>query len=1028
MKLRGLLLNSFLSLGLLFGIQTTVLANSTDLVNEIPISQDQSELVKITGTITDENNEALPGVSVIVEGTITGTSTDFDGRFEIDVEVGAKLSISFIGYKTQTYNVTGATDISISLQPDAAVLDDVVVIGYGTQKKADLTSAISVIETKDIENVATSNIADAIQGSAPGVSVKSTGSPDGAASIEIRGVGTFGDSNPLYIIDGMPTDGGRDFNVNDIESIQILKDAAAASIYGSKAANGVIIITTKKGKAGELKIEYSGNTSVQWLPRIDLANREEYIYLNDMLHKNSGVALQGHFNGTRFEGTNTDWQDVFTKPGIINDHNLTFSGGNKDGVYLVSLNYFNNSGTVYGNDFTRYSLRINSSLKKGIFEIGENIQLSLSQANGQAGWNSSMFWNMQRLVPTIPVKNSDNPGGWGYGDPYHANTGGNNIRGIMDLENNHNENDRIRGNIYTQLNFTDWLNVRSSGAYEMSRDRWALKRKPGNWHMDQGYWPSMYSQSRGTYNKLTWTNTLNINKELGDHSFNFVAGSEYYRVHYDSQWSEVKDLNKVGEDDYFWVLAGTQDMRTGSSIGASAMISYFTRLNYNYDNRYFLGATVRRDGNSQLPEANRWGTFPSVSVGWKISNESFMEDIEWLSILKLRASYGELGNVNIGDWDYVPTLSTNPEAIMTSNPDERSFGISQTNITNDNLIWETSIQRNIGIDAAFLQNKLTLTADYYYSESENVLVGVPLLMTSGDEGAPPISNAASLLNSGVELNVGWKETKGDFAYSVNLNLSKMQNEVTSLGAGNSQIDGFLSRTIEGQPLAMLYLIQSNGIFQSEAEVDEYLTNDGNAITIDGKRPQPGDIRFIDYDGSGNIDENDRQFLGNPWPDLQMGIMFSASYKDFDFSLSGNGQFGNDVLNGNKWQMEKINDDSNYAKGLTPWTPENPNNHTPRAVLGDTPNGSWGHIDRWMEDGSFFRVKTMTAGYTLPKEMTNKLKLDKLRFSITGQNLITLTNYSGLDPDFMGQSFWARGMEPGAFAAPFTITGGVQLAF
>ncbi|MEN8157421.1 MAG: SusC/RagA family TonB-linked outer membrane protein [Bacteroidota bacterium] len=870
----------------------------------------------------------------------------------------------------------------------------------------------------------TSNIAEAIQGSVPGVTVRSTGRPDGEATIEIRGIGTFADNTPLYIIDGLPTSGGRDLNINDVESVQVLKDAAATAIYGARAANGVVLITTKKGEEGELKVKYTMRSGVGWLKRQPLANRDEYIYLNNMSRANAGLALQGHFVGTRFEGTETNWQEIFFKPGVIQDHNLSVSGGNQIGRYLVSLNYFDNDGTVHDNWFKRYSLRINSSINKGIFEVGENFQLSLAQSSRWSPDAGSPFGHVQRMIPTIPIKNSDNPGGWGYGDPVHASTTGSNMRALTDLERNLSTTNRARGNLYAQINLTDWLNIRTSGGVEFATEAQEFERREGNWYMGQEFTLPLQSESSGKMNSLNWTNTLNINRAIGDHHFTYLLGTEIIRMEYDQLWGEQMELAATGDHTLFMPIEGTTGAFADGATTIHSMISYFTRLNYNFDNRYFAGATIRRDGSSRLPAQNRWGNFPSISVGWKLSGEEFMNEVGWITNLMVRAGTGVTGNVNIRNWGYSPALSTFPEAIMGTDPNNPSSAVTRTQLANEDLKWESRKETNIGFDAGFLDNRLTMTGDYFVANHADVLVGTPVLMTSGTGGGIIFVNKAGLQNRGFELNLGWMESKDEFTYHAGLNLASIRNSVTELGEYYDELSTGVTRTVVGQPLGMFYLIETDGIFQSMDEVLAHVNSEGIVIQPDA---EPGDIRKVDYDDDGEITDQDRQQLGNPWPKLQVGLSLGASWKSFDLSMNGYGQFGNDIYNGNRLTLDRFDEGSNYRRGVQPWTPENPNTDLPRAIWGDDRN-SGPELDRWLEKGSYFRIRQITLGYTLPEHLTQKARIKRARITITGQNLVTLSTYSGIDPDFQGAGFWMRGVESGTYPLPYSITGGIQLTF
>jgi TonB-linked SusC/RagA family outer membrane protein len=983
------------------------------------ITQQQSK--KVTGKVTDSAGATLPGVSVVVKGTTTGVITDLNGKFSFsNIPENAVLQFSFVGMKMQEIPVGGKTTINVTLTEETVGIEEVVAIGYGTVRKADLTGAVSVVKAAELKNVSALSVASAMQGLVSGVNIRSSGGIGSEPDVEIRGLGNFTNNNPLYVIDGLPTTGNRDFNVNDIESIQILKDASAAAIYGSRAANGVIIIETKKGASGEMKVNYTGKVSIDNLPMMDLMGRDEWINITTQAYQNAiadGVP-DVHAVPTWMDG-NTNWNKAVFRTAVIQDHNLSFSGGGKNEKYMVSMNYFDNPGTVYGTSMNRYTFRVNTEGRKGIFAIGENLAISNTFVEEQNAVFSKHI-DVLRMLPIIPIYDKNNFGGYGYGNEATARTFGSNPIASEDLMSTTNENLRIRGNVYSTLDILKGLQFKVNLGYETSRDNNKYLRKVGNFTLNQPYDPSDRYENKAKYVSTLIENTLTYKNIIGKHDINAVIGNSYQDTYYEMIAAEKKNIVKVG-DHYFDVIdAGTTDPNAWGNIGQSALLSYFGRLNYTFDEKYILSATFRSDGSSKFAKGNKWGFFPSVSAGWRISREKFF-NIDAISDLKLRFSHGTLGNSNIGNWDYSAILNSFPVAVFGRDQHLNS-GMTQIQLVNQDLKWEKKTQDNFGLDIAFLKNKLQFTAEYFISTTKDVLTPMQILMSTGNDGGNPFVNAASLRNKGVEISGNWKDKAGDFNYSVGLNFTRLRNEVLEFGYGKVEQYTWITKTEIGQPLAMFYTIIDDGIFQNDAEVQAHKNAAGKVIQPNAK---PGDIRYKDVNGDGQINNDDREICGNPWPKFEIGLNGQVNYKNFDFSFAGFGSFGQDVFNGAASWMGGFSDNTNHLSGYKGWTKENPTGN-PRVLYADNRNAR-GDQSRWIEKGSYFKIRQMTLGYTFDVPQIKKV-FDNLRVSVTGQNLITFTKYSGLDPEFKAPSIWVKGQDDAAYPSPKSVVFSLSVQF
>lgn len=998
-----------------------------------------SQDVTITGTVTDANSEPLVGVNVLVKGTTTGAITDIDGNFSVSEKKGSTLVFSYIGMLTQEVVYKG-TALRVVMKDDSKALEEVVVIGYQTVKKSDLTGAVAVVDTKEMKKSAAGTLVSQMQGLATGINVRSSGRAGEDASIEIRGVGSLSNNSPLWVIDGMITDPGVDFNPADAESIQILKDASAAAIYGSRAANGVIIVTTKKGTKGPMKVNVSVKETLEWSPKFDLMNAAEYIKYNDIAYNEAikdGIAT---VNSTQKHSQyDTNWQDEVLKTALVQDYNVSLSGGGDSGSYFVSAGYYNNDGVSYGNTFDRYNFRVNTQGKKGWFSFGENLAYSLTNTDPN---QTNTYNDFLRMMPTIPIYDENNPGGYGYGDAAKYNTFGVNPIAREDLEYRHFRQNRLNGSLWLEFKPFEFLSYKFNGGIDLYFYENSWFRGEGNWTQNQEHRDPESQKARdNTYNMLI-EHTLNFNKDFGKHHVDAVVGTTYQHHEWEGLWASRLNFPMTGNGDYFTVLnAGQSNQQNSNSISENAMISYLGRANYVYDDKYYLTATFRRDGTSRLAKENRWGNFPSFSGAWRISKEEFF-DVPWINDLKIRGNWGRLGNSSIGDWDYIGTIN---QSIVTVFGGAIVPGSTQVKLVNAGLVWETKETVNVGFDASFLNQRLTVSAEYYNSKTSDVLAETPIAISTGNQGGSPWKNAASLRNKGFEFTFGWKDQISGFKYSALLNVTTMDNEVLSLGRDGSErnfIDSGQARTEPGRSLAEFYLRKTDGIFRTQEEIDNYVTKGnhvpgpnedkvpaGTPIMIEGKRPQLGDVKYLDLNDDGQITDIDRDYCGSPWAKMQMSLVLNAEWKNFDFSMMWNGQFGNKIYNVSRWQGRLFADNSNYIrfeKGEEPYQ-VNPNSNTPRIIYGDFRNSR--DADRFLENGSYFRMKNISIGYNFKQKWLTNLGVEKLRLFATGSNLITITGYSGLDPDFKGaNSVWNSGTDSFAYPNTRSVMFGLDLTF
>lgn len=984
----------------------------------------------VSGIVRFQDSSPVPGAFIYVKSnTSIGTTSDVDGRWSLSVPPDAVLVFSFIGTKTQEVPVGNRSTIDVVLENDTEMIDEMVVIGYGSVKKSDLTGAVSVVKTDEFKNKMNLSIGDALQGMAAGVSVRSGGDIGSLPSIQIRGTANLTNNDPLYVIDGMPTSNSAEFNVDDIETIQVLKDASAAAIYGSRAANGVIIITTKKGKKGEPKIEFGSKISIQNLPRMAFAEADEWKAVFDLAFDNSiADGYEGVTKRMNHWDNNTDWQEEFFKTGVVQEYNLGFSNGNDNGNYRASFSYLNNSGVTLGRNMSRLTARVNSETKKGRLTFGETLLVGHTKTINNGG----SFTSVVRMIPTIPVYAKTESElaaatthGYGRGSTDNARSLGSNPVAEANTGESYTNQLRIQGNAYMQVDIFDFLNYKISMGTTLS-DSDSRSWTPGYSNALNGSnGQSSASALSNRYYHNVVENTLNFNKSFGKHSINAVAGMTYENENMYTSAVTKNNLISTASGEFFKNVDSATDLTSGAgATSENALISYLARVNYDFGGKYLLTATVRHDGSSRFSKQYRWGTFPSISAAWRISKENFF-NVPWINDLKVRANYGTLGSQNVGNYDY--QMFVNSYAQYRFDGNGATMGQAIVDLANNDLTWETLTQQNYGIDAAFLGNRLQVSAEYFNSKSKDVLTTLKILATTGSASSPYV-NAASITNKGFELTLSWKDKIGtDFNYSISANVSHTKNTLDDFGYG--KIEEYTSRCVTrvGHSIGAYYLIETDGLFQSEEEVLNYKSKDGSVIQPDAK---PGDIRFKDANGDGKISDADRVVLDDksPWPKLETGITFMAQYKGFDFTLSGYGAFGQWAYNNTRMYTDNLNDCANIRAGQKWWGfngYKTNNAWFPRPLYSNPKNSAY-YIDRWIENSSYFKFSTISLGYTLnaPK---NFRVFDSIRLSVTGQNLITLTKYTGYDPDFKG-SLFEPGVDYQAQPAPKSVIFSLNINF
>ncbi len=998
---------------------------------------------EVSGTVTDsETLETMPGVNILVKGTSTGTSSNLEGEYQLNVpSLSDTLIFSFVGYQTQEVPISGRTQIDVEIISQALAGEELVVVGYGTQRKVDLTGSVSIADVDELKKSSSTSIAGALQGQAAGVMVQTSGGPGETPEVRIRGVGTFSDNDPLYIVDGVPVENIMDFNAEDIESMQILKDGAAAAVYGSRAANGVVIITTKGGHSGDVQINYNGSVgSSNMYQRLDVMGREDFQELQNEAIMNrqldAGLAPANDPNSPLFvDDINTDWQDASLKRGFMTEHNLTISGGNETSTYSLSGGIQSQEGTMKGHapSYDRYNVRIKSNHQFGKLTVGENLFISRSEQWLQESRHEvSLINNMLKSPPIIPVHDNSRLGGYGGADANVERAITLNVVGTNEMLEHPQDANRVLANLWGEYEILENLVFRTNLSYDsrVSLDRFFVPTYDMGFFFAEG--EGALDETRGELTQTLIENTIAYQTNIKDHNLNLLAGYTEERGSYDQVHGHAEGYTRPF---FKQIDAGSTGKTSTGFETMNTLRSFLGRIQYNYDDRYLMTATVRRDGSSRFGEDNRYGVFPSASAGWRISNESFF-DIDWVDELKVRASYGELGRQDIGNFATAAFINTFANYNFN---DQVADGAIQVELANENIKWETSVTRTAGIDVSLFNNRFDVTVDYYNNKSSDILFPVP---TPGSVGASnnPVVNAATIVNKGWELDLSYRNSTGDLAYSIGGNLSTINNEVLSLGNGEP-VFGAGSLTDVGGEVGQLYGYVADGIFQNWDEVYDHAEQNqaesgARDATTAANFTAPGDIRFRDLNNDGIINDADRTYLGSVIPDLIYGFTTSFGYKGWDASLFFQGTYGNKIYNQQRAVLENMADYNNRTtRMMNRWTPDNMHNNIefPRAIFED-PNGNGRASQRWVEDGSFLRLQNLTIGYSLPANLLDRVGIASLRVFAQGQNLFTATGYSGLDPmlgddgdEVDNDGLFSRGFDAGGWPHPRIFQAGIELS-
>jgi len=978
------------------------------ILNTIPVVRKKAERV-ITGIVIDSAGQSgIPGVTVKAVGTQRGTTTDVEGKYSISVEDDATLSFSMVGYVTIQVKVTDNPQINVTLKEDKSLLNEVVVVGYGTQKKVSLTGAIGIVSLDKLSSRSLNSVGEVLAGKSPGVIVTNEGGdPTSAPRVNIRGAGGINGESVLYVVDGSIFSGTPQLNPNDIESISVLKDASAA-IYGARASGGVVLITTKKGKNGQLQISADVKVGQQnaW-KKLDPLNAEERATVAATAARNGGSTILPAFDATKYpdgQVTRTNWMDEIFRTGMLQDYSTAISGGNERSNMYLSFNYRKAEGIVLNTQVKRYNFRVNSDhALSSWLKVGEN--LSFSSTNGNGANTSSDYTGALLSAIYYPTNgtpyNADGsfaglPGGQYAGDY------GDIINPVAELKRMdiNNPVNILVVNPYAVLSLAKGLSFRSNLSITKSWNDYK-SFTPKRPEVGKPVLSNMLEESNSRSTDLLAEQVLSYHTAIGLHELDLTGGYSFQKTK-----NRGLSVSGTGFDDesaaYRYLVNATTFQPAESYYNATALSSMFARANYNYADRYLLSVTGRRDGTSLLSEENRYKTYYSVSGGWVISKENFLKDSKWLNEFKIRGSYGILGNLaSLKQTDVSPLLAST-QTYWGQTPALQN-GYVQNVLANENLTWAQSKQTNIGLDLAVLNNALSITADYFIKNTDKMILTKPLPGTAGLN--TQTINAGLVRDKGIELGITYNSSKTrDFNYSVTGTLTKINNKVIRLAPGLENIavgNNFRNELAplyikEGEQLYSYYVLKTEGIFQSQQEADNYKNASGAKIQPNAKA---GDFKFADLDGSGNIDSKDRYFAGSAYPDFSYGLSFNAAYKNFDLNIFAQGVQGNDLFNAVKRTTFSASGPSyNKLAGiLDAWSPENPGGKVPIISTTDA-NGNFNASDFYVEDGSYLRLRNITIGYTLPSALTKKMKTGAVRVYVTSNNLFTITNYTGFDPE------------------------------
>ncbi len=983
----------------------------------------------VTGTVTDASGTPLPGASILEKGTTNGTQTDFDGNFSIQVAGNATLVVSYIGFTKQEISINDRSNIDIILQEDANLLDEVVLVGYGTQSRVSVTNAISSVSNEDLTETPAIGVQQALQGRAAGVQVTNTGAPGSNPLVTIRGLGTFGNNQPLFVVDGVPTGSLNSIPPESIESVDVLKDASSAAIYGSRGSNGVILIKTNGGRQGKPVFKFSSYAGLSENTRtLDVLNAEQYLqYASEAYDADPVTPGNQVYPGLQSaDGSiSTNWQDEVLKTGVWQSYDVEASGGSENVIYSVRSGYLKQEGTTLQTDFERYSLGLNTSINlSDKITVGQTLNLGVTRGNneGQAG-ASSVLVNAIRFDPTKPVFDEDTNFFSEITTSIDGQDSENPVR-ILTNGTSVNTGTSIVGSLFGSYEIVPGLTYNLTIGLDHSYNNFDqfLKSIP------TGSRQRLESETRKNRDKFIGTvvtNTLNYKTAINEkHNLDILAGYERNKSNFERvEGFTANSLTDAVEN------FNPGDVRNLSSFTSENNLqSVFGRIGYDYERTFLLSGTVRADGSSRFPQGKQWGYFPSVSAGINLANLPFLEDNTTISDLKIRGSWGITGNNNIGDYLFQTGLLTNFNYVLDG---ALVSGTRPARIPNENLQWEELTSLNIGADVALFNNALTLSMEYFKNESDGLLVSVPLPSSLGATDSNQTRNVGGTETTGLEFEIGYNDFNGDFTWGANFNLfANLSTEVTSLGSVDAIFNGNYfqlnhNRLFVGEPLFHFFGLRTDGIFQNDAEVAAHATQN---------QAEPGNIRFVDTNDDGVIDADDRVIIGDPSPDVTIGVDFNFKYKNVDFSIFLNGVYGNEIYNGNRYNLEQQARLFNMSTVvLDRWSPTNPSNTVPKATPGFV--GNEAVSDRFIEDGSYTRIRSATLGYTISGKSLENFGngfISKLRLYVSGQNLYTFTDYSGYDPEIVpilnNGTTSAIGLDQGRYPQPRTILAGLQVQF
>lgn len=1011
--------------GINYELEGTHIILTTEAIKDLHAQQ---QAKTVTGTVTDVSGEPIIGANIRIKGTTTGTITDIDGNFSIKAEPQSVIEVSYIGYLTQETVINNQKSIRFLLKEDTKTLDEVVVIGYGVQKKADLTGSVANINTEKLNTQSNANIGQALQGKIAGVDIVSQGGAPGSGTrIMVRGIGTLNNASPLYIVDGMYMNSIDHINPNDIASIDVLKDASSAAIYGSRAANGVIIVTTKEGSNTEGKpiIDLSVNLGISTASKfLDMLDAKGWAEVTTIARQAIGKPALDMATDLANKPDN-DWQDIMFRPALMQNYNLSVKGGGKYSTYYTGLGYFNQDGIVKGTNYQRYNIQSKNDYKRGIFSAGTNLIISFSHDKPlHQELRGGMIGTILQSVPTLEKYDDTREGGYGgtYGDVVNIP----HPLAIIDdnIMDRYNENVKIFANLYAQIELFKGLKYKLNLTPDFSFERYKNYLNKYDFGLATNSITQLTERQRRRRNILV-ENLLTFDRTFGEHKISALAGYTYQ----DSRFRHIQAYGEGLPQGLEEIDAATTNRSNEGNSWRSVLTSILGRVFYSYQNKYLFTATIRRDGSSKFGKNNRYGYFPSFSLGWNVAEEKFMENVHWLDQLKLRGGYGVLGNQEIDNYQYSSTITTG-----INYPDGNGGllqGAFPKNFANPDIKWEETAMTNVGIDFMAFNNRLSLTADYYVKNTKDILLTVPIPISSGGAN-DPIRNAGKIRNNGFEFNLGWMDQPNpDISHGINLIGSFNKNKVIAMGSESGSIKGgstnqniTTSETKAGYPIGGYWLISTAGYFNSQEEVDAY-AKDGKKIQ---PAAEPGDIKFVDANNDGVINDDDRVFQGSPFPDFTFALNGNMRYKNFDLSIGLQGVLGNKIYNATRQTLEDVTKGSNFlASCLDYWTPENKNASHPRLTWDDPNRNTRAESDRYLENGSYLRLRSVQLGYTFPQTWF-KGAIQHARVYINAENLFTITSYSGYSPDVNADNANYRGFDNFIYPTNRTFMLGLNVTF